>query len=450
LVIFLAAGRLKMPLRWRTIVLAFLVAAAATSARADAGWDACIAAPTRACMLDLAAGDIAAMEDRMDRAEALADLALARFHAGLASEADGDFAKAAQELQRDDAPMAGYGTRPIALGRLAIALAEAGRIDDAIRTVGEITINDGGAARALTAIATAQAKAGRAGEAAKTRADAFARVQAMTPPYYGKVSLLRALSDAQRASGLVADAERTLAQARDMAVADKTYSGRDLDLAGIAKVEAAAGDIATALQTAALVSGAAPRDATTLEIFRVALAAGKLDVAKPIPPTLSGVIRATAFDEMATAFAKAGRKAEADEALASARQAVAALPAGTEKVAGYSGVAGIEKDLGDAAASAADTASARALLDGLVADAKGAAAVKVVSALARTGRIPEAFALADAMSPDFSRDAAHLSLAQIQAAAGDFPGALRATREVTPHQDFRPHLLERLAEMMGK
>jgi tetratricopeptide (TPR) repeat protein len=450
LVIFLTAGRLKMPLRWRTIALAFIVVAAPTSARADAAWDACAATPTRVCVLDLAARDIAAIEDRMDRAEALADLALARFKTGLASEADADFARAVQDLQQDDAPMPGYGTRPIALSRLAIALAEAGRIDDAIRTVGEITINDGGAARALTAVATAQAKAGRAGEAAKSCAEALARIQAMTPPYYGKVSLLRALSDAQRASGLVADAERTLTAARDIAVADKTYSGRDLDLAGIAKVEATAGDMATALQTAALASGAAPRDAMTLEIFRVALTAGKLEMAKPIPPTLSGVIRVTAFDEMATAFAKAGGKAEADEALASARQAVAALPDGIEKAVGYSGVAGVEKDLGDAAASAADTASARGLLDGLVAGAKGPAAVRIVSALAKTGRIPEAFALADAMSPDFSRDAAHLSLAQIQAAAGDFPGALRATREVTPHQDFRPHLLERLAEMMGK
>jgi hypothetical protein len=417
-------------------------------ARAEEAWDACIAAPTRACVLDLAAREIASVDNQVDRASMRVNLGLARFKAGLASDADRDFAKAAEELQNEDNLKTGYGPRPSAIAGLASALAQMGHIDEAIRTADQITIDDGSAARALAAIAAAEAKAGRAAEAAQTSARALERALAMKYSY-GKSGVLRAVSSGQRASGLVADAQRTMALARDAALAETDALARDINLASIANDETEAGDISSALQTAALIGDSSQRDAATQNILRATLAAGKFDQAAPIPPTLSGMARVLAFDQLAAALEKAGRKAEAAEALASARQTVNGLSDGLQKASGLLDMAGAESDLGGADAASADRGSATAILDSLLASAGSPAAQPLPLVLAKAGRTKEALALAGAMSPGFQRDAAYMTLYYDQAKSGDFSGALTSLRQMTMLL-MRVSSLERMAQAIEK
>ena len=87
---------------WLPAALASLAAAAATPAQAAADWDACIGAPTRACVLDLAAADVAGIADKFNRAGALAQLALARSKARFTADAEKDFAAVAEALKPDD------------------------------------------------------------------------------------------------------------------------------------------------------------------------------------------------------------------------------------------------------------------------------------------------------------------------------------------------------------
>ena len=208
--------------RWLLPATFASLAAAAVSPTLAAGdWDACIGAPTRACVLDLAAADVAGIADTYERAGALAELALARSKAGLKADADKDFAAVAQALrpENDTDPLPDYGLRPIILGQLAANLAEAGRIDEAIRTVDEIKIDNGSATGAFAAIALAEAKAGRMDEAKQT----IARVlkDAST---YGGFLLYRSVYDAQLAAGLNDDLARTLELERDAALAETPAS----------------------------------------------------------------------------------------------------------------------------------------------------------------------------------------------------------------------------------
>ena len=99
------------------------------SAAADADWDACKAQPTRACVLALAARDVAASNDPYEKASALGDLGAARVKAGLIQDADQDFAQAEQAADAANGDVMRAG----ALDGLAITLARAGEIDAATR-----------------------------------------------------------------------------------------------------------------------------------------------------------------------------------------------------------------------------------------------------------------------------------------------------------------------------
>ena len=104
------------------------------SAGADAAWDACKAQPTRACVLAIAARDVAALDDPYEKAFALGDLGAARAKAGLTQDADQDFAQAEQAADAADGDIMHAG----ALDGLAITLARAGEIDAATRVEGRV------------------------------------------------------------------------------------------------------------------------------------------------------------------------------------------------------------------------------------------------------------------------------------------------------------------------
>jgi tetratricopeptide (TPR) repeat protein len=425
---------------------AFLIAASSLPARAQSPWEACAAAPSRACVLDLAAADIAATEDPIRRAAQLADLGLARSRAGLATAAEGDFAAATQALQNDDASLPSHALRPWAQAELATTLADAGRIDEAVRAADEIAAEDALAARAGAAIAVAQAKAGRGDAATQSVASALAHVRGMKFPN-GKFGALRAVYAAQRATGLAADAARTLESEREAALAEPDEAMRNGDLMAIARDEAMAGDIAAALQGAAQVSEPM-REAATLNVFRAALEAGKRDEAAAIIPTLSRILRARASLDIAESLAKAGDKPGESEALANAGQMLATLPEGAGKALGLMTLAGFELKVGAEPASA-DIALARKIFDGLPGNVRDQATPAFASALARAGLTREALALAGTTPPGVARDMTYRLVSGAQGAAGDFAGALRALQQVEA-RDFRAGALEELAAAMGK
>ena len=425
---------------WASATFACLAAAAAFPAHAAGDWDACIGAPTRACVLDLAAADVASIADKFDRAGALSRLALARSKAGFKTDAEMDFAAVAQALKADDNdPLPNYGQRPIMLGQLAGALAQAGYIDEAIRTVETIKIDDGSVTSALSAIAVAQAKSGKMDEAKQTIARALQGAGAMT---YGKFLLYRGIYGAQLAAGLSDDAARTLGLERDAALAEKQAWTRDNDLQRIAADQATAGDIPSALKTVGLVQDAAQREFGAVGVLKAAIAADKIDEAMPIVDTLSGAERAGALLSVIELLAKAGRKAEAEATLAKARTITLALPEGPEKARGLVVLTAAERNLGDADAAAADMASAGRIFDGLAPKEKTDVTLAFAFALAKSGRVNDAMALVAAMPADMLRDDTYLVIGDALSQNEDFSGALGSMQRAASG-DFRASVLRR-------
>jgi hypothetical protein len=143
------------------------------SPAADAEWDACKAQPTRACVLAIAARDVAAENDPYEKASALTDLGAARLKAGLMPDAEQDFAQAEQAADQ----AIGDVMRGGALDGLAIALARAGEIAAATRV--EQRVGDGYPDQGWAAIAVATGKAGQAAQAETIVARAFERARAL-------------------------------------------------------------------------------------------------------------------------------------------------------------------------------------------------------------------------------------------------------------------------------
>ena len=203
--------------------------------------------------------------------------------------------------------------------------------------------------------------------------------------------------DAQRAAGLNDDAVRTLQLERDAALAEKEAWTHDNDLQRIAVDQATVGDIPAALESVGLVQDPKRREFAAIQVLRAAIAAGKIDEAMPIVDTLSGAERAGALPSVAALLANAGRKADADVALAKARTFFLGLPEGSEKAIGLVRIAATEHSLGDGDAAAADMTSATKDFDALGPTEKADATGAFVYALATLGHISDALALAAAM-----------------------------------------------------
>ena len=306
--------------------LAIAVMSPRPSAGADAAWDVCKAQPTRACVLALAARDVAALDNPYEKAFALGDLGAARATAGLTQDADHDFAQAEQAA---DAAI-GDVMRAGALGGLAITLAHAVRIDVATRVEGRVDASYPDQARPAIAIATG--KAGQSKQAEAMVALAFERARALKNDFL-TFGALRAVAEAQRALGLAGPAAETERLALKAALTGPDPSRHDYDLGRLAAVQATAGDFDAALRTAGLIEEPWPRASAMIDVERAEAAAGRLDEAARIPATVDAPFRLRALGLLAWEQFKAGAAGQAAETSASARAIVTATADEAEGIA---------------------------------------------------------------------------------------------------------------------
>ena len=328
------------------------------SASADALWEACKAQPTRACVLAIAAADVAAEKDPYEKASALTDLGAARLKAGLRPDADQDFAAAEQAADQ----AIGDVMRGGALDELAIALARAGEIDAATRV--EQRIGGGYPDQGWAAIAVATGKAGQSKPAEAIVAQAFERTRALSNNDYLTFGALRAVAEAQRALGLTEAAVETERLALKAALTGPDPKRHDYDLGRLAAEQATAGDFEAALRTAGLIEEPWVRASAVLDAERAAAAAGKLDEAARIADSVEAPVRLRALSLLAWQQFKAGGADRAAETLARARSIVTATADGLEKARNFAQIAVLEAEVGDAKAADADFAQARAALAG--------------------------------------------------------------------------------------
>ena len=429
----------------RTALLAALAIAAFSprpSVGADAAWDACKAQPTRACVLAVAAGDVAAENDPYERAFVLADLGAARLKAGLRQDAEQDFAQAEQAADK----ALGDVMRGGALDGLAIALARAGEIDAATRV--EQRIGGGYPDQGWAAIAVATGKAGQPAQAEAIVTQAFERARALNNDYL-TFGALRAVAEAQRALGLAEPAIETERLALKAALTGPDPKRHDYDLGRLAAEQATAGDIEAALRTAGLIEEPWVRASAVLDAERAAGAAGKLDEAARIANALDAAFRLRALDLLAFEQFKAGAAGPAAETLASARAIVTATAGASQKAAGFAEIAALEAELGDAEGADADFAQARAALTELTGSARGYLVRSIARALADAGRPQEALALVGEIDVGAPRNGVLIETSLAQTRAGDYAGALATLEQVTD-RPLQTRLLEDLSEAMAK
>ena len=122
----------------RTIVAAFPLALvfscfSASPTFADAGWEACVSAPHRACVLDelLEAGS--AGKSAASRASVIASVSAAQARAGLSADAAKSLARALEEAQALEAP-----ERDLPRAAIAVAEADAGDFAAAMGSAGSV------------------------------------------------------------------------------------------------------------------------------------------------------------------------------------------------------------------------------------------------------------------------------------------------------------------------
>jgi hypothetical protein len=407
------------------------------SAGADAAWDGCKAQPTRACVLGLAARDVAALDDPYEKAFALGDLGEARLKAGLTQDADQDFAQAEQAADKSNGDVMRAG----ALDGLAITLARAGEIDAATRVEGRVDASypDQGWA----AIAVAAGKAGRPAQAEAMVAQAFERARSLKNDYL-TFGALRAVAEAQRALGLAGAAAETERLALKAALTGPDPNRHDYDLGRLAAVQATAGDFEAALRTAGLIEEPWPRASAVIDVERAEAAAGKFDDAARIAGAVDAPFRLRALTLLAWEQFKAGAADKAAETLTSARAIVSATADTSERNRGLAQIAALEAERGDAKAADADFAPARAALAGLTGSARADLARTLAYDLADAERPKEALALIPEIDAGAERDGALIAASEAQRRAGDHAAAL-ATLEQVADRSLRVRLLEALA-----
>jgi tetratricopeptide (TPR) repeat protein len=200
-----------------TSLLLFGLACNATAQPAvdtsGAGWNECTKAPTRACVLRLAAEAARTIGDPHSAVDALSRIAEAQSEAGLSAEAA---AAADQALQfaKSIADKTGY-FRDDAIKTIAKVRAKAGKLTDVLDAVGSIT-DRYVQAQALGAIAVAEGKAGRLDEALR-------RLQTIEDLRYRALIMRRVAWDLRAGAVARGEDDKIVAALADVQAIDQQY-----------------------------------------------------------------------------------------------------------------------------------------------------------------------------------------------------------------------------------
>jgi tetratricopeptide (TPR) repeat protein len=401
------------------LTLACSAAAQPVANASDAGWNECLKAPTRACVLHEAAEGARTNGDPTMAANELGRIAEAQLKAGLSVEAEATIDQALQvaksipdERFRDDA-----------LERIAKVWAKAGKLTEALDAVGSIK-NPHVQPEALGAIAVAEGKAGRL-EGALRRVQAIEDLRDRALTTRQVAWDLRASAVAQGEDDKIV-AALTAVQAIEQQYPPPAFmsgihhpSEYIPALAIIAQAQARAGKIADAMRVARSVTGSTERARTFAtigaELARADAVASALKVARSVDNQWErGVVL--------------GRILEPRSVLDFF---------GDDGTAGVLAIKAETPDEALGVVSAFSNREQRAMVFGIIA-----------AALANAGRVAEAIAIAEPIDQGKPRVFAWHGIANAQAKAGlttqsiaSFERAVQAALSIEP----RDQLLSEIA-----
>jgi tetratricopeptide (TPR) repeat protein len=253
----------------------------------DAGWNDCLKAPTRACVLRQAAAVALTINDPYSAADDLSRIAEAQFKAGLTGEATATIDQSVQVAKAiaDDGHL-----HDDAIKAIATVQAKAGKLTDALAAVGSIK-NRYVQARVIGAVAVAEGKAGRLD-------DALRRVQAIEDLPHRALVMRQVVWDLRDGAVASGEDDKIVAALFDVQAIEQRYppptalSGIHHPsefipaLAIIAQAQVRAGKTADAMRTAGSVTDPMERTETfatiAVELNRAGATASALKVARAV------------------------------------------------------------------------------------------------------------------------------------------------------------------------
>lgn len=355
-----------------------LAAALATGARADEKIDACVASPSRACVLDLAVAEGAGAADPALHASIIAFVAAAQERAGLEDAAAANLARAIEETKalgksQSDRPRASIAAAKAEMGEFAAAEEEARSIKSVDRRI-----------TALVGVAMALQRQGRASEAAADFEQAIGAAQ--SAPDKQRVIALVNIARAEAKAGRD-EAPATFDLARKAA-----RDGHDAIFAAVVTMQQSeAGEFVQAF----LAIQGLPENRRNMPLQALAIAearAGKLEEAAAVAGSITyepGQVAALAA--VSVGESRASQSAPAIAHIKAAQQAADAITEPDLRGEAEAAIAGAQAAAGLFEEAKAGLEAARQESE-LEHDAGGrySTTATIALALARAGRVPEA------------------------------------------------------------
>jgi hypothetical protein len=398
---------------------------------ADEQTDACIAAPTRACILEAALSTGASAQDTALRASDDAIVAAAQGRYGLRALASKNLARAIEAAKAIPEPQ---GDRPRA--SIAIAHAEAGDFASALAEARSIKTVES-RIFALNGVGAASQRAGRADDAASSFEQAIGAAQSLAGAK--QLNQLILIAESQASVGLP-NATVTYDLALKTAKAQNSIFFPTV----IASLRANSGEIVEALRDALSIEES-DKSIALAAIVNAQLKAGRIADASELA---SGIDydeeRLHALVAVAVAQARTGKVKEATDSIMQA-QSVAASIRPERRAVARAEIAGAQAAAGLAMDSAAGVDEAReALAKQTQPSDRDPISAAIALALARSGQIPKAIELALTLSSEINRSSSLEDIADDEAAAKSYGDALRALLSI-PIDDRRTNSMIELA-----
>lgn len=398
---------------------------------ADEQTNVCIAAPTRACILEAALSTGASTTDAASRASDDAIVAAAEARYGLRELASRNLAQAIGAAKAVPEPQADRPRASIAIahaeaGDFASALAEARSIKTVERRI-----------FALNGVGAALQRAGRADDAAASFEQAIGAAQSLAGAK--QLNQLALIAKSQASVGLP-NATATY----DLALKTAKAQNSILFPTVIVFLRANSGEIVEALRDALSIEEP-DKSIAFASIVNAQLKAGRIADASELAAGIDyDAEHLRALVAVSMAQARMGKVKEAAHSIVEA-QSVAASMRQQDRGAARAEIAGAQAASGLASELAAGIDDAReALAKQTEPSERDAISAAIALALARSGQLPKAIELALTLSSETKRSTALEDIADDEVAAKSYGGALRALLSI-PIDDTRINLMIELA-----
>ena len=390
-----------------------LIAVGVPGAAADEQTDACVATPSRACILEAALASAAGVKDAALRASNEASVAAAEARYGLRALASKNLARAIEAEKtipepQADRPRAGVAVAQAEAGDFASALAEARSIKTVERRI-----------FALSGVGEALQHAGRADDAASSFEQAIGAAQSLAGAK--QINALALIAKSQAAVGSP-NATVTYDLALKAAKAQNSIFFPNV----IVTLRANSGEIVEALRDALSIEEP-DKSIALASIVDAQVKTGRIAEASELAMGIDyDQERLHALVAVAVAQARMGKVKEATLSIMQAQFAAGSMrresrAAARAEIAGAQAAAGLAND------SDAGIDEARAALANQTEPSeRDTTSAAIALALARSGQIAKAIALALTLSSEINRSLSLEAIANDEEAAKNYGDALRA------------------------